>query len=206
MLTSPDNHISNQTPIQKPTAALLAAWYPKLRAMAQSRAAGTGLRPSSLAQNTVWRLMRLSTVPTDESGMAPIGTARKRFNVRFYLIAMTFLLFDVEIIFLYPWAVTFPNLTPRGSEGLIWLARIAFFMLTTIVMYLYGRRKGVFNRLLKNHSFGASGRWAVANSTACEDVPTVSRICSSRSTLRTLFLRSTRSGRSSGWPMRRWRP
>lgn len=81
---------------------------------------------------------------TYESGMAPIGTARKRFNVRFYLIAMTFLLFDVEIIFLYPWAVTFPNLTPRSSEGVIWLTRIAFFMLTTIVMYLYGRRKGVF--------------------------------------------------------------
>lgn len=81
---------------------------------------------------------------TYESGMAPIGTARKRFNVRFYLIAMTFLLFDVEIIFLYPWAVTFPHLEPKGQDGFIWLVRISFFMLTTLVMYLYGRRKGVF--------------------------------------------------------------
>ncbi|MGA1632284.1 MAG: NADH-quinone oxidoreductase subunit A, partial [Phycisphaerales bacterium] len=40
-----------------------------------------------------------------ESGMNPIGGARKRFNVRFYILAMTFLVFDVEIIFLYPWAV-----------------------------------------------------------------------------------------------------
>ncbi|HYE03665.1 MAG TPA: NADH-quinone oxidoreductase subunit A, partial [Phycisphaerales bacterium] len=40
---------------------------------------------------------------TYESGMNPIGTARKRFNVRFYLIAMIFLVFDIEIIFLYPW-------------------------------------------------------------------------------------------------------
>jgi NADH-quinone oxidoreductase subunit A len=81
---------------------------------------------------------------TYESGMNPIGTARKRFNVRFYLIAMVFLVFDVEIVFLYPWASTFPNLAPQSSEGLIWLGRILFFLLTTVVAYLYGFRKGVF--------------------------------------------------------------
>ncbi|MHC4710250.1 MAG: NADH-quinone oxidoreductase subunit A, partial [Planctomycetota bacterium] len=52
-----------------------------------------------------------------ESGMNPIGTARKRFNVRFYILAMTFLVFDVEIIFLYPWAVTFAKLAPRSPEA-----------------------------------------------------------------------------------------
>jgi NADH-quinone oxidoreductase subunit A len=76
--------------------------------------------------------------------MDPVGTARKRFNVRFYLIAMVFLVFDVEIIFLYPWAVTFPSLTPMSSEGLVWLGRILFFLATTVVAYLYGFRKGVF--------------------------------------------------------------
>lgn len=81
---------------------------------------------------------------TYESGMNPIGTARKRFNVRFYLIAMVFLVFDVEIIFLYPWATTFPNLAPRTDEGLLWLGRILFFLFTTVVAYLYGYRKGVF--------------------------------------------------------------
>jgi NADH-quinone oxidoreductase subunit A len=81
---------------------------------------------------------------TYESGMNPVGTARKRFNVRFYLIAMVFLLFDVEVIFLYPWATTFPNLAPGTSEGLVWLGRILFFLLTTVVAYLYGYRKGVF--------------------------------------------------------------
>ena len=79
-----------------------------------------------------------------ESGMNPVGTARKRFNVRFYLIAMVFLLFDVEVIFLYPWATTFPNLEAGTQEGLVWLGRILFFLLTTIVAYLYGYRKGVF--------------------------------------------------------------
>ena len=79
-----------------------------------------------------------------ESGMNPVGTARKRFNVRFYLIAMVFLVFDIEIIFLYPWAVTFPNLAHGSDLSLLWLARILFFVLTTVVAYIYGVRKGVF--------------------------------------------------------------
>lgn len=79
-----------------------------------------------------------------ESGMNTVGTARKRFNVRFYLIAMVFLVFDVEIIFLYPWATTFPNLAPQSDESLLWLLRILFFLFTTVVAYVYGFRKGVF--------------------------------------------------------------
>lgn len=81
---------------------------------------------------------------TYESGMNPVGTARKRFNVRFYLIAVVFLVFDVEIIFLYPWATTFGNLAPQSPEAGVWLGRILFFLFTTVVAYLYGWRKGVF--------------------------------------------------------------
>ena len=81
---------------------------------------------------------------TYESGVNPIGTARKRFNVRFYLIAMVFLVFDIEIIFLYPWAVTFPNLAHGTQESMVWLCRILFFLFTTVVAYIYGYRKGVF--------------------------------------------------------------
>lgn len=81
---------------------------------------------------------------TYESGMEPIGSAHKRFNVRFYIIAMIFLVFDIEIIFLYPWAITFPNVDQASSEALIWLGRILFFVLTTVVAYIYGVRKGVF--------------------------------------------------------------
>lgn len=79
-----------------------------------------------------------------ESGMNPVGTARKRFNVRFYLIAMVFLVFDVEIVFLYPWAVTFPNIDFHAPGAAEWLIRILFFLFTTVVAYLYGFRKGVF--------------------------------------------------------------
>ena len=81
---------------------------------------------------------------TYESGVNPIGSARKRFNVRFYLIAMVFLVFDIEIIFLFPWAVTFRNLDMTTVDGGVWLGRIFFFIFTTIVAYVYGYRKGVF--------------------------------------------------------------
>ena len=79
-----------------------------------------------------------------ESGMDPIGSARKRFNVRFYILAMTFLVFDVEIIFLYPWAVTFTKLEPGSAESALFLGRIIFFVATSIVAYVYAWKKGVF--------------------------------------------------------------
>lgn len=83
---------------------------------------------------------------TYESGMNPFGSARRRFNVRFYIVAMTFLLFDVEIVFLYPWAVTFPSLA--GTEGQVlsplFLGRMLFFVLTTAIAFVYAWRKGVF--------------------------------------------------------------
>jgi NADH-quinone oxidoreductase subunit A len=81
---------------------------------------------------------------TYESGVNPIGTARKRFNVRFYLIAMVFLLFDIEIIFLFPWAVTFRQLDWTIADGGVWLGRIFFFVGTTVIAYIYGLKKGVF--------------------------------------------------------------
>ena len=81
-----------------------------------------------------------------ESGVNPLASARRRFNVRFYIVAMTFLLFDVEIVFLYPWAITFPSLA--GSEGAalepLFLARVLFFILTSIIAFMYAWRKGVF--------------------------------------------------------------
>ena len=82
---------------------------------------------------------------TYESGMNPVGTARKRFNVRFYIMAMTFLVFDIEIIFLYPWAVSFTQLEPQGTESAIFLGRILFFIATSVVAYVYAWKKGVFS-------------------------------------------------------------
>ena len=79
-----------------------------------------------------------------ESGMNPVGSARKRFNIRFYILAMTFLVFDVEIIFLYPWAVSFTKLVPQSEDAGLFLGRIAFFVGTSVIAYIYAWRKGVF--------------------------------------------------------------
>lgn len=79
-----------------------------------------------------------------ESGVDPIGSARQRFNVRFYIVAVTFLLFDVEIVFLYPWATVFPSLSPISDLREMFLARVLFFIFTSIVAFVYAWRKGVF--------------------------------------------------------------
>lgn len=79
-----------------------------------------------------------------ESGMNPVGSTRRRFNVRFYIVAMSFLVFDVEIVFLYPWATVFPSLSEASGLPIIFLARMLFFVLTTVIAFLYAWRKGVF--------------------------------------------------------------
>jgi NADH-quinone oxidoreductase subunit A len=79
-----------------------------------------------------------------ESGVNPIGDAPRRFNVRYYLVAVTFLLFDVEIVFLYPWAVTFSSLAEHSELRPLFLGRVLFFLLTSIIAFVYAWRKGVF--------------------------------------------------------------
>ena len=78
-----------------------------------------------------------------ESGMVPIGDARRRFNVRFYIVAMIFLVFDVEIVFFYPWATIFARYVQLG-RGTLLLAEMAIFVLLLLVAYLYAWGKGVF--------------------------------------------------------------
>ena len=76
-----------------------------------------------------------------ESGMDPIGTARERYSVKFYLVAMIFIVFDVEIVFMYPWAVSFKTFIANGG-GLGAFAVIAFFILILVVGLVYDVKKG----------------------------------------------------------------
>jgi NADH-quinone oxidoreductase subunit A len=81
-----------------------------------------------------------------ESGMDPVGDARHRFDVKFYLLAIIFLVFDVELLFLYPWAVVFfrePALLPAELHGAVFW-EILVFIATLIIAYIYAWRKGVF--------------------------------------------------------------
>jgi NADH-quinone oxidoreductase subunit A len=83
-----------------------------------------------------------------ESGVDPIGSARMQFDIKFYLIAILFLVFDVELLFLYPWAVVAysGNADPlwRDSFGRIVFWEIVVFLFTLAVAYVYAWRKGVF--------------------------------------------------------------
>ena len=71
-----------------------------------------------------------------ECGMDPIGEARKPFSVKFYIIAMLFIIFDIEAVFLYPWAVIFKELKVFG------LVEMAVFIGILLVGFIYVWKKG----------------------------------------------------------------
>jgi len=83
-----------------------------------------------------------------ESGMDPVGDTRQRFDVKFYLIAILFIVFDVELLFLYPWAVVAYReepeaLLPAALRPVVFW-EIIVFLATLAVAYVYAWRKGVF--------------------------------------------------------------
>ena len=71
-----------------------------------------------------------------ESGMAPVGSARERFSVKFYLVGMIFILFDIEAVFLFPWVVVFRELKLFG------LAEMFVFVVLVLVGFFYVYKKG----------------------------------------------------------------
>jgi NADH-quinone oxidoreductase subunit A len=70
-----------------------------------------------------------------ECGVEPVGNARARFTVKFYMVAVLFILFDIEAVFLYPWAVAFRQL------GLYGLVEMLLFIVILLVGYLYLLKK-----------------------------------------------------------------
>jgi NADH-quinone oxidoreductase subunit A len=80
-----------------------------------------------------------------ESGMDPVGDARQPYDVRFYLVAILFLVFDVELLFLYPWAVSAYSDSgiPPEIRGMVYAVMLVF-MATLVIAYVYAWRKGVF--------------------------------------------------------------
>jgi NADH-quinone oxidoreductase subunit A len=80
-----------------------------------------------------------------ESGMDPVGDARQPFDVRFYLVAILFLVFDVELLFLYPWAVAAYSEggVPAELRNIVFVIMLSFLS-TLVIAYVYAWRKGVF--------------------------------------------------------------
>ncbi len=77
-----------------------------------------------------------------ECGMLPIGEGAPRFSVKFYIVAMLFVLFDIEVVFMYPWAVQFRDLVATGPVALVSMASFAGVLL---VAYAYALKKGALN-------------------------------------------------------------
>lgn len=78
-----------------------------------------------------------------ECGMLPVGPGQTRLSVRFYLVAMLFILFDIEVVFLYPWAVVYKAMLHENA-GLI-LGSMLSFMTILFVGYLYALKKGALD-------------------------------------------------------------
>jgi NADH-quinone oxidoreductase subunit A len=98
-----------------------------------------------------------------ECGMPPVGDARERQSIKFYLIAMIFLLFDIEIAFLGPWAMAIRELAWVG------FAQILVFFLILIVGYVYIWRKGVLDwgpSLAQRRAAAAARRSSLGSRTA----------------------------------------
>ena len=78
-----------------------------------------------------------------ECGMLPIGGPQPRFAVKFYLVAMLFILFDLEVVFMYPWAVAYRDFIATKGVAILW-SMFSFIGIVT-VGYVYAIKKGVLD-------------------------------------------------------------
>jgi NADH-quinone oxidoreductase subunit A len=97
-----------------------------------------------LSQHVGQRKQTRTKLMPYECGKDPVGSARERFSVKFYLIAMIFILFDIEVIFLIPWAVVFKSFMASGYRNLIYVEMMMFVVLL-LVGYIYVVKKGAFD-------------------------------------------------------------
>jgi NADH-quinone oxidoreductase subunit A len=104
-------------------------------------ALGAGFALTSVGLSSVFGPRRPSPEKSApyECGMPPVGDARERQSVKFYLVAMIFLLFDIEVAFLYPWAMALRQL---GWPGFV---QVVLFMALLLAGYVYVWRKGVLD-------------------------------------------------------------
>ena len=77
-----------------------------------------------------------------ECGMLPVGAGAPRFSVKFYLVALLFVIFDIEVVFMYPWAVQFQDLMRDSGMALLSMAGFAGIL---AVAYIYVLKKGALN-------------------------------------------------------------
>lgn len=121
----------------------IEAYFPVLVQVLLGVAVGAAL--VSLAVLLGKRLKNKVKATPYECGIPPTGTADQRFSVKFYLVAMLFILFDIEAIFLYPWAVVYRELK------LFAFFEMLLFILLVLAGFFYIWKKGVLNWAIEDH-------------------------------------------------------
>jgi NADH-quinone oxidoreductase subunit A len=107
-------------------------------------AGGFGVAVVSLSWLIGQRKPTRAKMSAYECGMTPVGDSRQRFSVKFYLVAMLFILFDVEAVFIYPWAVTLRQFKANG-QGHFWLLEMFLYIGIFLVGFFYVWKKGVLD-------------------------------------------------------------
>src|SRR5205814_997438 len=93
-----------------------------------------------------WRSRRSKTKDTPyECGMLPIGEGNSRLSVKFYLVAMLFILFDIEVVFMYPWAVVYKGMLADPATRNLILGSMLSFLGVLFLGYLYALKKRAFD-------------------------------------------------------------
>jgi len=80
-----------------------------------------------------------------ECGMLPVGEGNSRLSVKFYLVAMLFILFDIEVVFLYPWATVYKDMLRDAATRNLILFSMVSFLGVLFIGYVYALKKGAFN-------------------------------------------------------------
>jgi NADH-quinone oxidoreductase subunit A len=118
---------------------MLGAYLPIVLLVVIAIAFGLG----SLVFSSLIGVKKPSTVKLSpyECGCEPVGSARERFSIKFYLIAMLFILFDIECVFMYPWAVVYKDFIAGGLGTFIFIEMLVFIAIL-FVGYIYVWKKG----------------------------------------------------------------
>lgn len=78
-----------------------------------------------------------------ECGLKPVGSARERFSVKFFLVAMIFIIFDIEVVFMYPWAVRYRDALASGQGTMYLMEMLIFFVLLNLGLVYAWRKKAL---------------------------------------------------------------
>lgn len=125
----PDNH--------------LTAYVPVLMQMVVAAGIATGMIVlSAILGHRKYSRVKMQAY---ECGMTPTGDAQQRFSVKFYLVAMLFILFDVEAIFMIPWAVVYRDLLKLPGGGLFGFGEMMVYLGIVLVGFFYIWKKGVLD-------------------------------------------------------------